>query len=132
MEEGENSKLIYPEESYELTGILFEVHNELGRYCREKQYCDLIEKKLIERKKEYKREYRVLDTGNITDLIFENKIVLEAKAKNSTTKEDYYQIQRYLQATNIKLGFLVNFRDRYLKPIRVVRIDTDARKKFNK
>ncbi|MBU2542598.1 GxxExxY protein [Patescibacteria group bacterium] len=123
-------KIIYKEESYEVTGILFETHNELGRYCREKQYCDLIENKLKLKNKKYKREYRVENTGNITDFIFEDKIVIEAKAKDRVTKEDYYQLQRYLQATGIKLGLLVNFRDKYLKPIRVVRIDTDARKKF--
>ena len=57
-------------------------------------------------------------------------MVLELKAKKVITKDDYYQIQRYLQMLNIKLGLLVNFRNRYLKPIRVVRIDTDARSKF--
>lgn len=125
-----DGKLIYKEESYEITGILFEVHNKLGRYCREKQYCDLIENKF--KNKNYKREFRVENTGNITDFIFEDKIVIELKVKNRITKEDYYQLQRYLQATGMRLGLLVNFRDTYLKPIRVVRIDTDIRKKFQK
>ncbi len=123
-------KLICKEESYEITGILFEVHNELGRYCREKQYCDSVEDQFKQKNRKYKREHRVENTGNIIDFIFEDKIVIEAKAKDRITKEDYYQLQRYLQATGIKLGLLVNFRDKYLKPIRVVRIDTDARKKF--
>jgi len=125
-------KLIYKEESYEITGILFEVHNELGRYCREKQYCNVIENKFKFKNKSYKREFRVENTGNITDFIFEDKIVIELKAKDRITKEDYYQLQRYLQATGMRLGLLVNFRDTYLKPIRVVRIDTDIRKKFQK
>ena len=30
-------ELIYKDLSYEITGILFEVHNELGRYCNEKK-----------------------------------------------------------------------------------------------
>jgi len=36
-------ELIYKDLSYEISGILFEVHNELWRYCNEKQCCDLIE-----------------------------------------------------------------------------------------
>jgi len=37
------SKLIYPDLSYKINGILFTVHNELGRFCNEKQYADAIE-----------------------------------------------------------------------------------------
>ena len=33
-------KLIYPELSYKITGILFAVHNELERFRNEKQYGD--------------------------------------------------------------------------------------------
>ena len=41
-----NGKVIHPELSYTITGILFATHNELGLYAREKQYSDLIEKHL--------------------------------------------------------------------------------------
>jgi len=40
------NKVIYPELSYKLIGILFAVHNEIGRFYNEKQYCDAIEKYL--------------------------------------------------------------------------------------
>lgn len=42
----DNEKIIYPKLSYTITGLCFDVHNELGRYARERQYCDLIEKKI--------------------------------------------------------------------------------------
>ena len=45
-----NEKVLYPELSYVITGILFSVHNELGQYAREKQYGDLIEKNLMKLK----------------------------------------------------------------------------------
>jgi len=123
-------KLIYPELSYKIVGILFHVHNKLGRYAREKQYCDLIETILIELKILYKREYLIKSTGNRIDFLIDDKIILEVKVREFIVKEDYYQIQRYLQSFDMKLGLLVNFRDRYLKPKRIIRIDTEAKQKF--
>lgn len=125
-----NSKLIYPELSYILTGICFEIHNALGRFSREKQYSDALELRLKELKIVFKREARVGNKSNIVDFSIADKIILEVKAKPFILKEDFYQLQRYLQSTNYKLGLLVNFRNRYLKPTRIVRIDTDARKRF--
>lgn len=125
-----NNKLIYPELSYTLTGICFDVHNTLGRFCREKQYSDALEQILHSSKIIFEREKRVGTTGNILDFKIEDKIILEIKAKPLILKEDFNQLQRYLQITGCKLGLLVNFRNRYLKPIRVVKIETDVRKKF--
>ena len=125
-----NKKLIYPELSYLITGICFEVHNKLGRCAREKQYGDLLEGKLKEIKIPYKREFKIGKTGNTTDFLIDNKIILELKVEPLILKGDYYQTQRYLQASNIKLALLVNFRNRYLKPIRIIKIDSDAKSKF--
>ncbi len=125
-----NNKIIYPELSYVITGICFDTHNELGRYSREKQYADIIEKKLKEIKIPYKREFFIGDSGDIVDFLIDNKIILEIKTKRIITRDDYYQIQRYLQSTNLKLGLLINFRTPYIKPLRIIRIDTDAKNKF--
>ncbi|MEK7077205.1 MAG: GxxExxY protein [Patescibacteria group bacterium] len=124
------NKIIYPELSYTVNGLCFSVHNDLGRYAREKQYGDAIEKKLKEIKLPHRRELVIHGTGNILDFLIENKIILEIKAKRMITKEDYFQVQRYLQMSGIKLGLVVNFRDRYLKPIRIVKIDTSAKYRF--
>ncbi|MDP3741363.1 MAG: GxxExxY protein [bacterium] len=115
--------LIYPELSYTITGVLFSTHNDLGPYAREKQYGDKIEQKLKEIQIPYKRELVISSSGNVLDFVVDGKIVLELKAKRILTKEDYYQMQRYLQETNLKLGLLVNFRNKYIKPVRIVRID---------
>lgn len=119
-----DEKVLHPELSYIITGILFAVHNELGQYAREKQYGDLIEVKLKEAKILYKRELSIANSGNILDFVVDNKIVLELKSARILTKEDYRQTQNYLQQTNIKLGILVNFRPKYLKPVRIIRIDS--------
>lgn len=115
--------LIYPELSYEITGICFSVHNELGRYAREKQYGDVIETKLRERKISFKRELGVGTNGNILDFLIEDKIALELKAKRVLTRDDFRQLQNYLQQAELRLGLLANFRETYLKPRRIVRID---------
>ena len=125
-----NEKLIFPELSYLICGICFGAHNQLGRYAREKQYGDLLETKLKETKVPHKREFKIEKTGNIVDFLIDDKIILEIKTKPLILKEDYYQAQRYLQASGIKLALLVNFRNRYLKPIRVIKIQTQIKNKF--
>ena len=118
------NRVIYPELSYILTGLLFSTHNELGQYAREKQYGDLLEQKLQQANLEFKRELAVSDSGNILDFVVNNKIILELKATRILTTDHYRQTQNYLQQTDLKLGLLINFRNKYLKPIRIIRIDS--------
>lgn len=72
----------------------------------------------------YKRECSLLlnkkDSGNRADFVIENKIIVEFKAKNFIEKEDYYQLKRYLIIRKMQLGLLVNFRDKYIKPRRIL------------
>jgi GxxExxY protein len=120
-------ELIYGELSYEICGLLYKVQNELGRFCNEKQYGDLFEKKLIESKIKHERE-KILPASfsgekqgrNIIDFIVEDKVLIELKCKRIIGREEYCQTQRYLKAFRCKLGLLVNFRERYLKPKRVL------------
>ncbi|HBU07121.1 MAG TPA: GxxExxY protein [Candidatus Magasanikbacteria bacterium] len=125
-------KLIYPDLSYKINGILFATHNELGPYAREKQIGDVIEKLLKEQEIPYLRECQIGNSGNVLDFIIDNKIILELKSKRFIIRADYEQTQRYLQATQLKLAILVNFRTQYLKPIRIVKIDTQFKEKFIK
>lgn len=131
MEGNKQTKLIYPELSYKITGLLFEIHNEIGRYGREVQYCNLLADKFDREKIIYKREFVVGDTGNRIDFFIADCIVLEAKAKDILTRDDYYQLQRYLQILNVRLGLLVNFRQLYLRPKRIIQIEKNVAKKFS-
>jgi len=123
IEQKVSKKVLYPELSYEIVGVLFETHKELGSYAREKQYGDLIEKRFKELGLPYKRELPISNTGNILDFLVDNKIILELKSVREISKEYYRQLQNYLQQTNMKLGILVNFRTTHLRPIRVIKID---------
>lgn len=117
--------ILHKELSYSITGYCFKAHRELGRFCRHVQYCDRLEELFKNNSVAYKREIR-LDTisdspkGNIADYIIESKIVLDVKAKRFITKEDYYQMQRYLQGVGLQLGLIVNFRNAFVKPKRVI------------
>jgi GxxExxY protein len=119
--------VIYPELSYGLTGIFFKVHNELGYYCKENQYCEAIELLLKEKLIRYKRELSlksnndlIKDNSNRVDFLLEDKIVIEVKAKRFMGRDEYNQTQRYLQMLNLKLGIIVNFHQRYLVPKRII------------
>ena len=122
------AELLHPELSFEIMGLCFAVHNEQGRFSREKQYGDGLEEKLTEAGIPYVRELRIGDTNNITDFLVDNKIALELKAKPFLLKEDYEQIQRYLQASGITLGILVNFRGTHVRSHRIIRIEHSGRK----
>ena len=77
-------KLLYPELSYLLMGILFEVHNKLGTKYQEKHYQKAIETKLKTLNIPYQREVKVVvnfegeTLGEFyLDFIIDNKIILK-------------------------------------------------------
>ena len=126
----DTNKIIYKELSYQINSLLFETHNKLGRFAREKQYGDFLEGLLKQNRVGYKREKAIKIDGidnprtNQLDFIIEEKILLELKTKPVVTKEDFAQVQRYLQSGGYKLGLLINFRNKYLKPIRIIRFNS--------
>ncbi|MDP3729780.1 MAG: GxxExxY protein [bacterium] len=118
-----SEKIIYKELSYALNGIFYVIHDTLGKYAREKQYGDLFEKFLTEKEIVYKREALISKTGldiNKADFVIENKIIVEFKVKPFVMREDYHQVKRYLEFSDLLLGILVNFRQQYLKPKRII------------
>ena len=127
MQQIKNSKVIFPELSYKICGLCFKVHNKLGRFRNEKQYADALEDILKESKISHIRELPLPDSfngerkrRNIPDFIIENKIVVDFKAKRIITKEDYFQMRRYLASSKYRLGIIINFRQKVLSPKRVL------------
>lgn len=120
-------KIIHKDLSYKINGLLFDVHRKLGHFRNEKQYGDYFEKLLLENNIKYVREFRFNDhqfgrdvVRCICDFIVEDKIVIEFKAKDFVTKEDYYQVQRYLTTLNLELGIIANFRQHKIYPKRIL------------
>ncbi len=125
-------RILYADESYKITGVCFETHNELGRFARERQYADKFEEKLKKLKIPFEREYELKNLqsdspeGNRVDFLIFGRILTDFKAKRVITKEDYIQMQRYLKAANLELGLIVNFRAAFLKPKRVLNANYDS------
>jgi len=120
-------KLVYPELSYVLMGILFEVHNKLGTKYQEKHYQKAVEIKLKDLNIPYKKEVKTElsfegeKLGEFyLDFIIDEKIVLETKKVWQITADDIRQLLRYLRATNLKLGIIANFRHKILEYRRVL------------
>ncbi|MBI2121187.1 MAG: GxxExxY protein [Candidatus Wildermuthbacteria bacterium] len=125
--EKEKDKVLFRGLSYRLTGIFFRVHNQLGRFRNEKQYGDGIAHELLQEKILFQREYALPlsfqgeELGrNKIDFIIDDAIIVEIKAKHILMKDDYYQMKRYLVTMDKELGILVNFRQKYLTPKRVL------------
>ncbi len=120
-------KLVYPELSYILMGILFEVHNKLGTKYQEKHYQRAIEIKLKELNIPYQRELKIkLEFGKeelgdfFIDFVVDNKILLEIKKVWKISQDDIKQVLRYLRAAKLKLGIIANFKHKRLEFRRVL------------
>ena len=121
--------LIYPEESYKISGAIYEVHKELGPGLLEKVYQEALEKEFIrqdipfEREKGYAVKYKgeLLDQKYIADFVCYDKIIVELKAVDELLPIHKAQVINYLAITGFKLGILVNFNSRTVAPERIVR-----------
>jgi len=117
------AKLVEKELSYKVVGLLYKTQRELGRYCKERHYGDHFENLLKKEGMKFVREYPIELDGrksNFVDFFIEDTLLVDFKCKPFLTKEDYYQMRRYLEITKKELGLIVNFRNRYLKPKRVL------------
>ena len=120
-------KLLHKDLSYAVRGLLFKVHNDLGRFKNEQQYGDYLEVLLKEDNLKYVREYILppsfvgeRKSRNKIDFLIENTIVVELKCATFLNKDHYFQCQRYLSCLNLDLALLVNFRSKYLTIRRVL------------
>lgn len=127
-----NTKVIYPELSYRIVGILYNVHTELGGKYQEKYYQRAVEKVLTSEKIPFKKElpvdlnFKGEKIGKyFLDFLIDNKIILELKATPFLHPDDFRQVMGYLKAKRLKLGILANFRGRKLVYRRILNSEVD-------
>lgn len=109
-------KVIYPELSYRIIGIIFEVWNQIGYSHKEKYIEKAIATSFIKNKIPFREQLKVdLKFNNekigvyFLDFLIDNKIVLEIKKREYFSKNDIEQVYGYLKATKLKLGIIVHF-----------------------
>ncbi len=100
----------------------------MGTGFLEKVYQESLEKEFLLRGIPYEREKRIflnykgdrLKQSYIADFICYDKIIVECKAVAELLDIHKIQLLNYLTATNLRLGFLINFSEIFIRPIRVI------------
>ena len=123
-------KILLPNLSYKIMGVLFKVHNELGPSFLEKYYQRGIDKELKISKLKFKKEapveiqYKSESIGRyFLDFVIEDLIILEVKAQQYYTPKFFKQALAYLRQTNLPLAIIANFRGDKLRYKRIVNSD---------
>ena len=103
--------------SYKVRGIIFDIYNKLGSGLYESVYEEILAFELSKTNLNYSRQKALpviwedlkMDHGFRTDIIVENKIIIEIKSIELIANVHYKQLLTYLKVSNLKLGLLVNF-----------------------
>lgn len=96
--------LIFPELSYQLVGLAYNVYNTLGFGHLEKVYQKAYDKELkdaglrFSREIRYKVEYKgqVIGTSRF-DFLVEDKVIIELKKSDHFQKQNIDQVNNYLK-----------------------------------
>ena len=106
-----------------IVNCCFKIHSTLGPGLFESVYENILayeiskENLKIEIQKALPVYYEdvKMDIGFRTDIIVENKVIIEIKSVEELNKVHYKQLQTYLKLTNMKLGLLINFNENLIK-----------------
>ena len=119
--------LLYPDLSYKIIGVLFEVFNKLGPGYLEKYYQRAVATGLKEVDLKFQEQlyaplvFKGVKIGKcFFDFLVEDKIVLELKTGGRFSKKDIEQLFSYLKVKNLQLGLLVNFTNQGVKFKRII------------
>ena len=109
-------ELILKDVTFQIIAAVIEVHKILGFGFLENVYEKALLKELILRglKAENQKEIRVTYKGEevgsyFADIVVNDKIILELKSVEHLINIHKAQLLNYLKATELRLGFLINF-----------------------
>jgi GxxExxY protein len=113
---GTKPTLLFPEESFTIRGACFHLYKKFRNTQKESVYQKSLKEELfaqgldVQREKQLPIYYRGVKVGvYIPDLLVNNRIILELKAKPFLHSEDIRQFWYYLKNSEFTLGFLINF-----------------------
>jgi GxxExxY protein len=110
------ANLLHREITEQITGLFYDVYNELGRGYLESVYVSALVVALQQRGIRYRREtplevhFRGVPVGFVrADLLVEERVVVEVKAARVIDSAHEAQLLNYLRASSIDVGLLLNF-----------------------
>lgn len=120
---------MYPELSYKIIGILFNVWSNVGSSHKEVFYQRAVAKDLklagfsFVEQLPVKINYRGDVIGKyFFDFLIDGRVVLEIKVRDYFSKKDITQLYSYLRAKDLKLGIIAHFSKTGVKFKRVLNI----------
>lgn len=121
--------IVYPELSYKILGVLFDVWTTVGPGHKESFYQKAVASGLQNAGIKFVQQLpeKVYYQGNrigiyYFDFLIEDSVVLELKVREYFSKQDIQQVYSYLKAKKLKLGLLAHFTTRGVKFKRVVNL----------
>jgi GxxExxY protein len=115
MTENELSKIV--------VDCCFKIHSTLGPGLLESVYEELLAYEFRKANLNFTRQQGIpvvyegvkMDIGFRSDIIVENKVVIEIKSVEAVAPVYQKQLLTYLKLTGIKLGLLINFNEALIK-----------------
>ena len=115
MTENELSKII--------VDISYKIHTKLGPGLLESVYETILYHELTKKGLKVERQKTIpviwdgihLDIGFRSDLIVEEKVLIEIKSVETISNVHLKQVLTYIRVTDLKLGLLINFNEALIK-----------------
>ena len=113
----ETKQFLFKEEGYQIIGACMDVHRQLGCGFLETVYHEALGIELTKRNIPFESEKKLniyykgqmLEKSYRADIVCYDKIIVEIKAIDGLVLQHEAQLLNYLAATNLRIGYLVNF-----------------------